>query len=137
MDNKVIEVFDYLSEKIGIAIDWTSENVMPQVTDFMERYCIYNIVKCGVWITISLALIFSSVYIIKKVVKGIRSGDENNIWYQSWNTRNEEIPIVTIMILSAVIIVFTICAFMKIFTIIDWSIIPELKFIEVFSTYLN
>ena len=137
MDNKIIEVFDYLGEKIGIAIDWTSENVMPQVTDFMERYCIYNIVKCGVWITISLALIFSSVYIIKKVVKGIRSGDENNIWYQSWNTRNEEIPIITIVILSAVIIVFTICAFMKIFTIIDWSIIPELKFIEVFSTYLN
>lgn len=28
MDNKVIEVLDYMGEKLGIAIDWTSENVM-------------------------------------------------------------------------------------------------------------
>ena len=44
MDNKIIETLDYLGEKIGIAIDWTAENVYPQVLNFMARYKTYEIV---------------------------------------------------------------------------------------------
>ena len=35
MNNKIIEVLDYLGEKIGLAIDWTAENIYPQVIEFM------------------------------------------------------------------------------------------------------
>ena len=31
MSQQIIEVLDYLFEKFGIAIDWTSENIMPYI----------------------------------------------------------------------------------------------------------
>ena len=29
MSNEIIKVLDALSDKLGIAVDWTSENVLP------------------------------------------------------------------------------------------------------------
>ena len=68
MDNKIIEALDYLGEKIGIAIDWTAENVYPQVLDFMARYKTYEIVIDTMWILIALGCCFGMYLYIKKIV---------------------------------------------------------------------
>lgn len=34
MDNSIIEAMEYLGQKIGVAVDWTSETVWPQVIEF-------------------------------------------------------------------------------------------------------
>lgn len=31
MSEEIIKVLDYICEQLGIAIDWTAENVWPQV----------------------------------------------------------------------------------------------------------
>ena len=41
--SQFIEVLDALCEKFGIAIDWTSKNVMPYVTDLDARIITYEI----------------------------------------------------------------------------------------------
>lgn len=69
MDNKVIEVLDYVSDKIGIVIDWSAENVWPQVTEFMNRYATYEIICAIVWIAISVVVIISASIFLKAVYK--------------------------------------------------------------------
>ena len=88
MDNKIIETLDYLGEKIGIAIDWTAENVYPQVLNFMARYKTYEIVIDIMWILIALGCCFGMYLYIKKLVipAKIRCNEtrEENLWFEYW-----------------------------------------------------
>ena len=87
MDNKVIEVLDYMGEKLGIAIDWTAENVMPQVTEFIERYRVYAIVENGIHIIMLIILVAMAGIFLKIMYKGIKTKDSDNIWYSMhWGT---------------------------------------------------
>ena len=55
--SQFIEVLDALCDKIGIAIDWTSQNVMPYVTDLAARIIAYEIWTSAAWIVI-VAIVF-------------------------------------------------------------------------------
>ena len=54
--SQFIEVLDALCDKIGIAIDWTSQNVMPYVTDLATRIITYEISTSAAWIIICLLM---------------------------------------------------------------------------------
>lgn len=43
MNSKLIEILDALSEKFGIMIDWTQQNVQPYVQDLMHRVVQYKL----------------------------------------------------------------------------------------------
>ena len=47
MSEEIIKVLDYLGAQIGIAIDWSSENVWPQVTDILGRYRLFELATTG------------------------------------------------------------------------------------------
>lgn len=40
---EIIAILDYLCQRFGIAIDWTSDNVMPYLQDLGERFIQYEI----------------------------------------------------------------------------------------------
>ena len=48
VSNQIIEVLDYLSAKMGIVVDWTAENMVPYLTDLIERMVSYQIVNKGI-----------------------------------------------------------------------------------------
>ena len=61
MGNEVIKALNHLGKQFGIAIDWTSSNVMPYLQDLMSRmvkYGIYqnvsNIIYCLIILSISI-----------------------------------------------------------------------------------
>ena len=58
VSQQIIEVLDALCEKFGVAIDWANANVMPQVTDLMQRAVLYCMV------TSAVKLILPVIYII-------------------------------------------------------------------------
>lgn len=41
MSNEVIKVLDHICDKFGIAIDWSSSNVMPYLQDLMVPIPVY------------------------------------------------------------------------------------------------
>lgn len=51
--NELITVLDYLAQKLGIAVDWTSDNVMPYLKDLCDRFIEYEIfnsfMTIGAW----------------------------------------------------------------------------------------
>lgn len=46
---EIINVLDYLCQKFGIAIDWTSENVVPYLQDLGARYIRYEVFTSIAW----------------------------------------------------------------------------------------
>ena len=66
MGNEIIKVLDNLGEKFGIAIDWSSENVLPYLQDLTKRIVNYEITKDFIWIGMfTIGLIILTVIIIK------------------------------------------------------------------------
>ena len=67
--NEVIEVFEYLGEKMGIAIDWTSENVIPYITNLCDRFVHYELVTSALLLAVYLIVIIVAVIIGKAMWK--------------------------------------------------------------------
>ena len=66
ISNEIINVFDYLGEKFGIAIDWTNVNVLPYVQQLCEKFIKWEIGTSIGWIVIMvlfviIGLIFSKL----------------------------------------------------------------------------
>lgn len=66
LSNEVIKILDYLCQKIGLTIDWTSNNVLPYIEQLCGKFIKWEIGTSMVWIvitiiTVIIALIFSKV----------------------------------------------------------------------------
>ena len=135
MENKVIEVLDYMCEKVGIVIDWTSENVMPKAMEFLGRYQIYSIVKDCIWILISMLVLFVCYKSVKSIFSAYKKDDKKSIWLDRWGLNT--FAILTCILTGFAALFFTIEIADNIFDIVEWAFIPEMQFIEVFSQYLK
>lgn len=54
MSDQIIEVLNYLCQKIGFTIDWTADNVLPYVETLCEKFIKWEISTSWMWIGISL-----------------------------------------------------------------------------------
>ena len=66
LSNEIIEVLEYLGEKLGITIDWTSNNVLPYLEQLCGKLIKWEIGTSIGWIVLAvistiIALIFSKV----------------------------------------------------------------------------
>ena len=81
MGEEIIKVLDNLAQKFGIAIDWTSQNVMPYLEDLANRYIAYNNLIAIVQIVISAIFIIAGIMCIIKLVKWKYSKGYDNSCY--------------------------------------------------------
>lgn len=56
LSEEIITILNYLCQKFGIAIDWTSENVMPYLQDLAARYIKYEVFTSIAWIGLFVAI---------------------------------------------------------------------------------
>ena len=66
MSQEIINVLNYLGEQIGIAIDWTSENVWPQVMDILGRYRLFELITTGICLFVEIVMLVCALVISKK-----------------------------------------------------------------------
>ena len=57
VSSEVIEILDYLGDKLGIAIDWTGENIVPYLQTLINKFIKWEISTSIVWIVIAVLLI--------------------------------------------------------------------------------
>jgi len=67
VSDEIIKVLEYLCEKIGITIDWTSNNVLPYVEQLCTKFIKWQIGTSIGWIVIMLILVIVGL-IFSKVV---------------------------------------------------------------------
>lgn len=137
MSNEIIKVLDSLGEKLGIAIDWTAENVQPYLKDLMERFIDYKMIINIIGVVISLLIIFLLAVIFKNtVIKSYNRCKENERSTEIWWYSNDGISIdVEVVFMIIAIAMFTllpslIALFMNITGIIENIYLPEKALIE-------
>ena len=113
VSDQIIEVLNYLGEKLGVTIDWTSENVWPYVQTLCGKYINWEIATSVVWIVIGIALIILAII----AFKGARNPNINDEGFLYL--------VFIVLLIFGILIIFT-----QIFDIIKCIYIPELQIYE-------
>ena len=136
MSEEIIKVLDYLGEQLGIIIDWSSENVWPQVMDILGRYRLFELVSTGFWLIMEVIMVFSAFLILKRMAKDymkIKADQEDNFWWRRCYGDNELTgfgwALFIISLLLGVTSVITIP--IDIGEMFKWLIVPEIKYLEM------
>ena len=66
MSEEIIKVLDALAEKFGLAIDWTSANVIPYLEQLCGKYVNYEIATSVVWLLLGIGFLFLAKWLLKK-----------------------------------------------------------------------
>ena len=108
--SQFIEVLDALCAKFGIVIDWTSQNVIPYLTDLATRLVSYEIWTSAAWIVI----LGAAFVVIWKLTKNARKDDSfDDVGKCVW------------VACGIIGIIFVVVACVEVFDIIRALTIPE------------
>ena len=121
MSNEIIKVLDHLCDKFDIAIDWSSNNVMPYLQDLMVRITKYVIYTNILWLVISILIIGATVFALVKIIKVTR---ENRY---DWDL----IIGISSLIGSIIIIIFFLTGMYACQNLIEVNTVPEKYIIEM------
>lgn len=125
---------DMLAEKLGIAIDWTTENIMPTVMNVLAKYRTYEIVRGFGSILVAVICIIISIVVIKKMYKAYEA-EKPNIFWDDW----DDITVfsVVICVLGGVTLLTAVIGVLcNIGDLMKWLFVPELKYIELVKNFM-
>lgn len=129
MSDEIIKILDDLGERFGVAIDWSSQNVMPYLEDLASRFTSYEVLTSIMWIVIAVIAIIGCSIGIHKVIKYANKKIEKALYYSGWSEGKPLlVGILILLIGNAIIIIIT-----QIIDIITCYTIPEKMILE----YLN
>lgn len=123
---QIIEILNKLAEQVGLAIDWTSKNVVPYVEKLIQKYTTYNIVSCVVGATFGLLFLIIPSIILYRIYK---SRDK---WVsEGWEyTGSEIVHWIGVGICILLLIIGLIMFPIFLTSLIKWIYIPELQILE-------
>jgi hypothetical protein len=141
MSQEIINVLEYIGEKLGIALDWSSENIWPQVLDILGRYRILQIVISSIWLAVALIalVVFICLWIkIFKAYLACTKDKQNNLWW-NWLSYYENADgtgfVIAVAVLSALAFFLIIpTLIIEPGEILKWVFIPEVQFLELFKS---
>ena len=139
MSDTIIKVIDHLAEKIGVAVDWTADNIIPQVLDIMARYRVCEIVLNLLLVLLCVGWFVCVFIAIRKSVlparKRCAENKEDNFWF--WNCGGDiELNIAGIIIFAFAIgisLAAIILGIKGISELTRWALIPEVQFYKLIS----
>lgn len=128
MSDEIIKLLDDLGQRFGIAIDWSSQNVMPYFQDLMSRYINYEVMTSVVWIVVALIVIIGLSIGIPAINKHANKVLEED-YYSDWDFDKWVVICIFIIIIGC----FVLCVIYQVFDIVTCYTIPEKMIFE----YLN
>ena len=141
MSQEIINVLEYIGGKLGIALDWTSENIWPQVLDILGRYRILQIVISSIWLAVALIALVVFVCLWIKIFKAYLAcvkDKQSNLWWEWFSYHGNAGGtglVTTVIILSAFAFLLIIpTLIIEPGKILEWVFIPEIQFLELFKS---
>ena len=123
MSEEIIKVLDNLGQKFGIAIDWTSQNVLPYLQDLMNRFISLQNAKAITLIVILSILVIATIILM---VIGIRVGKRED---------DGEIIFMAVFIGIIILICLVVPLICNIFGLMQNIYTPELTLLEYITNY--
>lgn len=110
VSDQIISVLDALCDKFGIAIDWSTQNVLPYAQELAGKMINYELWTSVVWLIIGLIPFFGLLSIVVYIIKNCDMDDDT---------------IGGIVVLGACMIITLIVIVIQIFDIIACLTFPE------------
>ena len=138
MSKEVIEIFDYIGEKLGIVIDWTQENIIPYLTDLLGRYVTFNIVMHAIGLFLGIVGAVGAIVMLTHIYfRAIR--DKSIFW--ELDSDNEEYlssgGVVATIISAFIGLISLVALIYNPVELLEWIFIPEFQLIEVLTYYIS
>ena len=134
MSDEIIKVLDDLGQRFGIAIDWSSQNVMPYLQDLMQRFINYEVISSIIWIFISFMVLYGAYIGIPRFNKYADKKIEESKYYESdWDWEKVIINIAC----GIFIIGFVFCMIQQIFDIVTCYTIPEKMIVDYLTMLMS
>ena len=77
---QTISILDYLCQKFGIVIDWTSDTIWPMVEMLAGKYIKWEIASSIVWIVIFMMGFIACLWGIKTIKKHLSDSYVDEMW---------------------------------------------------------
>lgn len=132
MSDEIIKILDELAQKFGVAIDWTSDNVVPYLQDLLSRFTLYEMLTSIIYITVALALIIGCSIGIPKVVKHANQVLEAHP-QSDWGIGKG----LLVLLFTITIGCCAICIFFQLLDIVTCYTVPEKKIFEYINSWSN
>lgn len=143
VSQQIIEVLNALSEKVGVAIDWTSENILPQLKIVCEHFIRYKLITTGIGVGIATLSIIVSIivalYILSQYNSFIRTGQKNLFFkFDSLNAcRVRDITIFVLVAAGVFSVIGLGCLFCNVPILIQCIVCPELVILDYLKNMLG
>ena len=122
VSSEIIEVLDYLGEKFGIAIDWTSNNVLPYLQALVDKFIKWEISTSILWIAIAAFIIVMTITLMNlKRFREINEETDGMLW----------------VLAGLLILGFFVVICVQILDIIECNIFPEKVLYDFIKVMLN
>ena len=137
VSEQVIKVLDAVCDKFGIAIDWTSNNIIPYIQQLGNKIIIYDICNNIIWLVVGCVMPLIVAILIKKFLnqKKLEAKESSNGYYYADGSLDEGAWscyfIIGILIFVAIILTVS-----NIQDIIQDIVFPEKTIIEFIKPYI-
>lgn len=68
LSKEILNTIDGLADRFGLVIDWSRENVYPQVVDVMERFIHYKLACNWIWVGLGIILIMLGIWLLVPII---------------------------------------------------------------------
>ena len=137
ISEQVIKVLDAVCDKFGIAIDWTSNNVIPYIQQLGNKIITYDICNSIMWLVIGGVIPLTVAILIKKFLnkKKLEAKEKLNNYYFTDGTLDERAEDCYFIIGILLVVAIVICT-NNIQSIIQDMVFPEKTIIEFITPYM-
>ena len=128
MSKEILEALNQLTDKFGIAVDWSNQNALPYLRDLMGRLVRYEIITSVVWLIVGALFVLSAIWWLK-FIKYARKKYEDIGHFNDWDVA----AIVATFAMFIVVLIGIIIVLCQIDNIIQCIVLPEgviLKYIK-------
>ena len=142
--NQVIEILNEICNKLGIAVDWTSENILPQVKIVCEKLVKYFIVQrsimCSFGFLFVCVVIAYGISLLKQFLQCRTTGKDNFLFvYYKLSDSTDLQSYTWIINVIAIVIGLTgiILLGLGLPQLIKWLTVPEIAIIEYLTDMIK
>lgn len=128
ISDQIIAVIDNLCAKFGIAIDWTSENVIPYITELAGKFIKYEIATNVFYVVLILISLCVSIKYLKITTKKTIESDWDEMY---------AIPMAIVVITTVICVAFfALAAIPSVIDIITCLTFPEKMIFDYVSSLM-
>ena len=137
MTDEIIKLLDELAKRFGVAIDWTSENVMPSLTDLFERFVAYKIVDNIIPLILFAILMFITISLAKRITNDIYNKKESLFVVKIYDYEPSVFGGVSLVCLTVADVILLIVSLISITNLLELMFVPELYVAGWLTTQVN